>query len=84
MISLSRFAHNLAMMYRAGIPIIQSLNLCAGLVGNSVVEKAIRGVEITVTAGESISESVREHKVFSSLLRRMVALGEVSGRLDNS
>ncbi len=84
MISLSRFAHNLAMMYRAGIPIIQSLNLCAGLVGNSVVEKAIRGVEITVTAGESISESVREHKVFSSLLRRMVALGEVSGRLDET
>jgi len=84
MIALSRFAHNLALMYRAGIPILQALRLCAGLVGNTAVEKAVRGVENTVTAGESIGDSMRRHKVFSSLLRRMVALGEVSGKLDET
>ncbi len=84
MIALSRFAHNLALMYRAGIPILQALRLCAGLVGNTAIEKAVRGVENTVTAGESIGDSMRRHKVFSSLLRRMVALGEVSGKLDET
>ncbi len=84
MIALSRFAHNLALMYRAGIPILQALRLCAGLVGNTAVEKAVRGVENTVTAGESIGDSMRRHKVFSSILRRMVALGEVTGKLDET
>jgi type IV pilus assembly protein PilC len=84
MIALSRFAHNLALMYRAGIPILQALRLCANLVGNAVVEKAIRGVENSVTAGEGIGESMRRHKVFTSILRRMVTLGEVTGRLDDT
>jgi len=84
MIALSRFAHNLAIMYRAGIPILQALRLCAGLVGNAVVEKAVRGVESTVTAGETIGDSMRRHKVFTSILRRMVVLGEVTGKLDES
>jgi type IV pilus assembly protein PilC len=84
MIALSRFAHNLALMYRAGIPILQALRLCASLVGNAVVEKAIRGVENSVTAGEGIGESMRRHKVFTSILRRMVILGEVTGKLDET
>lgn len=84
MIALSRFAHNLALMYRAGIPILQALRLCAGLVGNAVVEKAVRGVENTVTAGETIGDSMRRHKVFTSILRRMVILGEVTGKLDET
>ncbi|MGC8830040.1 MAG: type II secretion system F family protein [Verrucomicrobiia bacterium] len=84
MIALSRFAHNLGLMYRAGIPILQALRLCAGLVGNAVVEKAVRGVENTVTAGETIGDSMRRHKVFTSILRRMVILGEITGKLDET
>jgi type IV pilus assembly protein PilC len=30
MLAISRFTHNLAILYRSGIPILQSLNLCQG------------------------------------------------------
>ena len=45
MLSLSRFTHNLAILYRAGLPILQAMKLCQGLVGNAVVENAVAEIE---------------------------------------
>ncbi len=84
MISLSRFAHNLATMYRSGIPILQALHLCRGLVGNAVVENAVREIEQSVASGDSIAESMSRHRVFPTMVRRMVVLGETTGNLDES
>src|SRR5262249_48538574 len=40
MLAVSRFTHNFAILYRSGIPILQSLQLCQGLIGSPTVEKA--------------------------------------------
>src|SRR3989454_6349662 len=37
MLAISRFAHNLALLYKSGIPIVQALKLCEDLVGNADV-----------------------------------------------
>lgn len=85
MLALSRFSHNLSILYRSGLPILQSLNLCQhGLIGNAVVEKAIRSVEEDVKTGSTISEAMHRHPVFTALLLRMVAMGESSGTLDHA
>jgi type IV pilus assembly protein PilC len=85
MLALSRFAHNLSILYRSGLPIIQSLEMCQeGLIGNMVVEKAVAQVEDEVKMGSGISEAMHRHNVFSALLLRMVAMGESSGNLDKA
>lgn len=85
MLALSRFAHNLSILYRSGLPIIQCLEMCQeGLVGNMVVEKAINEVEEDVKTGSTISEAMHRHGVFTALLLRMVAMGESSGNLDKA
>ena len=85
MLALSRFSHNLAILYRSGLPILQSLSLCRhGLIGNTVVEKAIGSVEEDVKTGSTISEAMHRHPVFTALLLRMVAMGESSGTLDHA
>ena len=84
MLSISRLAHNLAIMYRSGIPLLQGLNLCQGLVGNAVVEKAVGKVEEALAGGDSISEAFRSEPVFPSILLRMVAMGEKSGNMDTA
>jgi type II secretory pathway component PulF len=84
MIALSRFAHNLGVMYRSGIPILQSLRLCQGLVGNAAVEMAIKDVEQSISGGDTISEAMSRHNVFPSMLMRMVILGETTGNLDEA
>ena len=84
MLAISRFTHNLAILYRAGIPILQSLSLCQGLIGNRVVEKAVLSVEEAVKAGSTISEALRRQPIFPPLLLRMVVMGETTGNLDHA
>jgi len=85
MLALSRFSHNLSILYRSGIPIIQALNLCQqGLVGNQVVDRAVAAVEEDVKTGSTLSEAMHRQRVFSALLKRMVAMGESSGNLDKA
>src|SRR5438093_254724 len=82
MLAISRFAHNLALLYKAGIAIVTALKLCEDLVGNAVVEKAVREMQAAIESGDSISEAMGRHRIFPSLLVRMVAIGETSGNLD--
>jgi type IV pilus assembly protein PilC len=85
MLALSRFTHNLALLYRSGLPVLQSLALCQrGLIGNVYIEKAVAGVEEDVKTGSTISEAMHRRKVFTALLKRMVAMGETSGNLDSA
>jgi type II secretory pathway component PulF len=82
MIAISRFSHNVALMYHSGVPILQSMGLCQGLVGNAVVEDAVEGSCERIAAGEQISDAIRKYPVFPPLLVRMVKMGETSGNLD--
>src|SRR3989454_8825234 len=45
MLAISRLAHNLALLYKAGIPIVNALKLCEDLVGNAVVEKSVHEMQ---------------------------------------
>jgi type IV pilus assembly protein PilC len=83
MLALSRFAHNFSILYRSGIPVLETLNQCQhGLIGNTHVEAAVGSVANDVKTGSTISEAMHRQPVFSSMLVRMVSLGESTGRLD--
>ncbi|MDX8411714.1 MAG: type II secretion system F family protein [Mariprofundaceae bacterium] len=82
MIVVSRLSHNLAALYKAGIPIIQSLSLCRQLLGNRVMENALAGVVAAVQEGSSLHEAFNRYDFFPSMLLRMVAVGEATGQLD--
>jgi len=85
MLSLSRFSHNLAILYASGIPILEALKQCQhGLIGNQFVEEAVGKMASDIKTGSTISEAMHRQKVFSSMLVRMVALGEATGSLDKS
>jgi type IV pilus assembly protein PilC len=84
MLVIARFAHNLAVLYRSGIPIINALGLCRDLVGSALVSHALTEVVQRVEAGDPISEALRRHPVFPPLLIRMVTMGERTGNLDSS
>lgn len=82
MLVISRFAHNLAVLYRSGINLLNALELCRELVGSITVSTALVDVIQKVEAGEPLSEGLRRHAIFPPLLIRMVAMGERSGNLD--
>ena len=85
MLALSRFTHNLSVLYRSGLPLLQALELCRrGLIGNTYIEQAVARVEHDVKTGSTMSEAMHRHTVFTALLLRMVSMGETSGNLDKA
>lgn len=84
MLVMTRFAQNLAVMYRAGIGIVDALKLTTGLVGSVWVGRVIENVAQRLETGETMSEAMRHHPVFPSLLQRMVVMGEKTGNLDKA
>ena len=83
-LALSRFSHNLGILLRSGIDIIQSLTTVERLVGNVVIAKAIRDARERVVGGGSLWRSFEATGVFPPLVIRMVATGEASGTLEDS
>ena len=84
MLALSRFANNLAITYRAGIPILSALDLCRELVGNLLVAEAVVQVRDAVEAGSTLTEAVQAAAVFPPLVLRMIVVGESTGNLDSA
>ena len=84
MLVLSRFAHNMSLMIAAGVPILQALELCRGVVDNRVMEEAVRAAEHAVNDGLKVSEALRAHQIVSPMVLRMITVGEETGRLDEA
>lgn len=80
----ARFIHNFSIIHRAGISILENLELCYRFVPNRIYQKAITQIREDVRDGQSLTDSFRDARVFSSLIVRMVAVGENSGNLDDS
>lgn len=84
MISMSRLTHNLGSLTAAGLTVLDALHHTRELVGNKVVERAVRRVKADVTAGVDLSEALAKHPVFPEMVIRMVSLGETTGFLEDA
>jgi type II secretory pathway component PulF len=84
MFGLSRFTHNLGMLYRAGVPLLRGLEICRHLVGNHAIAGALDEVRQGVAEGAPLSRCLGRHDFFPATLVTMIASGETSGSLDFS
>jgi type IV pilus assembly protein PilC len=81
-ICLARFTRTLASLIRAGVPILEILQIVANTAGNVVMEKAIRTAALDIERGEGISSALGKHPIFPSMIIRMVTAGEQTGKLE--
>jgi type IV pilus assembly protein PilC len=84
MLWIARFAQNLAVLYRNGVPLVSGLRLCEGLVGSQLVGGMILDVARRIEEGETFSGALRTHRIFPTLLLRMSVIGEKTGQLDEA
>lgn len=79
------FCRQFASITRAGVTIIETLNLLSEQTENAKLKKAIQAVRADVEKGEGFADSLARHpKVFSELLIQMARAGEASGSLDTA
>ena len=82
---LAVFCRQFASITRAGVTIIQTLNMLAEQTENVKLQKALYAVRADVEKGESFADSLAQHeKVFPELLVQMARAGEASGNLETS
>jgi type IV pilus assembly protein PilC len=78
----NRFTRTLGTLQSGGIPLVSSLELAAGGVGNAVYEQALMGVADRVREGESLWESLDRTGLFSDIAVQMIKVGESTGAMD--
>jgi type IV pilus assembly protein PilC len=81
-VALSRFARTLALLLRAGVPVLQALDIVASTTGNEVLARASNEVKDSVRSGETMAEPLARHDVFPPMVVQMIGVGEDTGALD--
>lgn len=81
-LAVARFSRTLGSLYGSGVPIVQSMQLVAGTVGNKVIEDAVLSSVQSLREGDSIVGPLRRSKVFTGMSLGMIATGEEAGTLD--
>jgi len=83
-IILARFSTFFAMLYKAGISVLDCIQICEKIVGNRVMEEGLQRVGRSISEGQGISQAFVATKLFPPLVLRMLRVGESTGALDSA
>jgi len=78
------FATQLSAMVDAGLPLLRSLNVLTQETENLRLRRILTDVSLRVESGNSFSQALSYHRVFSNLFVSLVRAGEISGRLNET
>lgn len=82
---LAVFCRQFSSITRAGVTIIETLNMLADQTENVKMQKALHAARADVEKGESFATALSRHpKVFPELMVQMAKAGEASGSLDTA
>ena len=81
-VAISRFTRTLALLLRAGVPVLQALDIVAESTGNEVLARAALDLKESVRSGETMAGPLVKHDVFPPMVVQMIAVGEDTGALD--
>ena len=77
-----RFASNIALLLKSGIPMIETLHALEGIFHeNPIYRDGLARVQGRVAAGQPLAMSLAETGLFTTMMTNMVRIGEGSGQL---
>jgi type IV pilus assembly protein PilC len=80
--AMYRFATNVALLLKSGIPLLEALNVLSGVFHrNPVYRDALGRARNRVAAGRPLAPSLEEVGLFTPMMTNMVRIGEESGQL---
>ena len=80
--AIARFSRTLATTFRAGVPLVEALDIVAGATGNKVYENAVQNVRDDVSVGYQLNMAMKQVNLFPHMVTQMTAIGEEAGALD--
>jgi len=80
--AIAKFARTLGTLIKSGVPIMDALETVAKTAGNLVVERAVNKARESVREGKTLTQPLKESKVFPPMVTQMINVGEETGALD--
>jgi type IV pilus assembly protein PilC len=81
---LSYVCRTMAVLFRAGLSLIETMDIVIEGTKNVVVAEALADVRKSMVKGEGLSTPMAKHAVFLPMMVQMVRVGEETGSLDSS
>ena len=82
--SVVQFSRMIALLERAGLPLLESLKVVENMLIAGPVKTLTADIRRKVTIGSSIADAVTETHVLPELVEQMIAVGEQTGRIDET
>ena len=79
---MSRFASIFAILQSSGVPIMVSMKVLTGTIGNRAVAAEFESVRDQMHEGKGIAEPLREARYFTPMVVDMISIGQESGNLE--
>ncbi|MGJ3244293.1 MAG: type II secretion system F family protein [Opitutales bacterium] len=81
-INLSRFCRTYAILMRAGVPILRTLEIVSKASDNSFIEDACKDIARHISQGGQVSDVLESNPYFPSMIKHMTKAGEQTGNVD--
>lgn len=81
-VNAGRFTRTFSMLVSSGVPVLDAMGICARVVTNLPMRKAIEHSASKVREGGGIARSLGESRLFPPITLNLIANGEASGELD--
>jgi type IV pilus assembly protein PilC len=79
---VARFTRTLGTLLASGVPILDSLEICARTAGNKVVKESIMFARAKISEGKDLAGPLAETRVFPPMVVQMIGVGEQTGAMD--
>jgi len=80
--AIQTFASTFSSLMKAGLPIIQSIDITAEVVGSQKFRASLKRVAEGLSKGSTMGETFRRETVFPNVVSNLVAISEKAGHLD--
>jgi type IV pilus assembly protein PilC len=81
-LALQRFASTLSSLLKAGLPIMDALQITAEAVNHPEIERGILNAKESVSRGISLGDAFRQEKGFPLVVTNLMAISEKAGHID--
>jgi type IV pilus assembly protein PilC len=80
--AIARFARTLALTFKAGVPLVEALDITSDATGSIVYSKAIKRIRDDVSVGYQLNMAMTQVNLFPHMVVQMASIGEEAGALD--
>lgn len=82
-INVARYIHTFAILFAAGVSVLETMRVSGSLVTNLVMRQAFDTATVRVREGSGINEALKETRFINPMAIHLIASGEKSGQLSN-